>query len=108
MPIPEINEVDFVAFNEAKGIVFLVISDEISWQPLEKKLNWLTQKVNFYIEYINSGELSLRYPQAGQLNPFIRLVSKFKMPPSAYEKMQQLQLMVEEHGYAFSSEQLSV
>jgi adenine/guanine phosphoribosyltransferase-like PRPP-binding protein len=71
----------------------------------------MLEKDSHKIDYIAFNEASgvvKAYPQAAQLNPFIRVICQFKAPPQALFPVQNLQLSVEQQGYALSIEHLPV
>lgn len=55
--------VDFVSFDYAE-MVILSISDHLKWDQENQHLFLLQEKINNYLEYIESGQLFEDFPQA--------------------------------------------
>lgn len=64
MSISETNKIDIVATRPDSAIVKLVITDHLAWDDLDAHARLLQDKVNTYLEFVESGQLRrLKTPQ---------------------------------------------
>jgi hypothetical protein len=83
MAVDERNIIDFVSAGK-DGTVTLSIADHLSWDDEQQHLYQLQEKLNRYMDFINSGELAEKFPEAADLRPIIKV--HFVHPPTAAAK----------------------
>lgn len=68
-----------------KSKVELVITDHLGWEPEEEMehLLALQKKINSYISFIESGEISTAIPAAAGKAPLIRVIGKYALSKQA-------------------------
>jgi hypothetical protein len=64
MTISQTNVIDIVGIEEPTQRVVLTVVDHLSWEDEEGHYRALTNKLNAYLHFIESGELLKRYPDA--------------------------------------------
>lgn len=64
MTVADTGVVDIVAFDKARPIVTLVVTDHIDWVAELDHLFLLQEKLNTYLAFVESGELIKRFPNA--------------------------------------------
>lgn len=101
MTIENTQIIDFISLNEKQGIVHLFITDHLDWAMGENKLKILQDKINFYLSFIESGEMGLSYPKAATLNPVISLVSQYKVTEKEKDFLLNVTAIIEDAGYSF-------
>jgi hypothetical protein len=80
MTIEQIDMVDFVTIDRVSGDAWLTISDHLPWDTEEgHHLVLLQDKLNAYLRFIESGELTAKFPEAIGRSVGIRLVGKFHL-----------------------------
>ena len=80
MSIDQTKVVDYVSVDRATGNVWLSISDHLPWVTAESEHMILFQeKVNSYIDFIESGELLRKFPSTKNRSVAIRVTSKFPL-----------------------------
>jgi len=84
MSVEEANKIDRTAWDENKTRVWLVISDHLDWDVEEgEHLLLLQDKMNTYLEFIESGKLVETLPWANGLPVTIRIYGKFRLSAEA-------------------------
>jgi hypothetical protein len=56
--ITETNKIDMVAARPDSSVVNLVITDHLAWDDFEAHASLLQDKVNTYLEFVESGQLA--------------------------------------------------
>lgn len=79
MTILETQKIDIVSIRDGK--CFLIISNHLVWDEKNTVLEPLQDKVNLYLEYIESGQLYQDFPHAKDCEIVIRTVCQYS--PSA-------------------------
>jgi len=78
---PEV--VDAIGTEIATGDVVLTICDHLEWDDVESHLHLLSEKINRYLGFIESGELLENYPNAAGKPVRIDVYLKFPLPDVA-------------------------
>jgi Family of unknown function (DUF6572) len=103
MAIDQLNVVDFAATNPTLNQVVLVISDHLEWTDDDEsnKLHMylLQQKVNAYLEFVESGEIYRSYPKAVGKSIVINVVAKFPMNNKVATFFEKVRSIVLKLGY---------
>jgi hypothetical protein len=103
MAIDQLNVVDFAATDPTLNQVILVISDHLEWTDDDEsnKLHMylLQQKVNAYLEFVESGAIYRSYPNAVGRSVVIRVMAKFPMSGEAAKFFEKVRSTVLELGY---------
>ena len=63
MSVEQIDKVDFISTTE-KGIIRLTISDYLEWDSKNEHLLILQNKINAYLNFIESGQIFEEYPSS--------------------------------------------
>ena len=79
MSVEQIDKVDFISTTE-KGIIKLTISDHLEWDSKNEHLLILQNKINAYLNFIESGQIFEEYPSSVNKKVEIEIVLKF--PPN--------------------------
>ena len=79
MSVEQIDKVDFISTTE-KGIIKLTISDHLEWDAKNEHLLILQNKINAYLNFIESGQIFEEYPSSVNKKVEIEIVLKF--PPN--------------------------
>jgi hypothetical protein len=84
MSIEQTNTVDFVTLDETSGDAMLTISDHLAWDENEgAHLELLQRKLNTYLRFIETGELTREFPHLEGRSVAINLVGKFPLSQQA-------------------------
>lgn len=81
MTIEQINEVDAIGIDNDSGRAVLTLVDHLDWSKLNDHLLLLQEKLNTYIRFIESGEITVSYPSAVGRPVLIDIVGKEAVPP---------------------------
>jgi len=74
MSITEANKIDIIATHASSSIVKLVITDHLSWDDFDSHARMLENKINTYLTFIESGQLtSVQTPRIPR-NPELHIV----------------------------------
>ena len=57
MTITDRLKIDIIANKPGSDVVKLVIADHLEWDDLDRNLQLLQEKINTYLEFIESGQL---------------------------------------------------
>ncbi len=63
MSILESNKIDTIGIDKESGEVILTISDHLDWSDSLNHVEMLQEKLNSYIEFIESGQITEDYPK---------------------------------------------
>ena len=83
MTILEIDKIDIVATRPDTNIVKLVIADHLAWDDLESHCQHIQDKINTYIEFVESGQLGLVDEPKIPASPQIQIVLSLQHAPSS-------------------------
>ena len=84
MTIEQTDVIDFVAFDKEGGDVSLVIADHLVWDENEgEHLLLLQDKLNAYLQFVESGQLYSEYPKLKGRNVVIELSNKYPLSEQA-------------------------
>jgi len=61
MSVEEKNKIDIITTNK-EGILVLTISDHLEWDDENEHLLILQDKINSYVDFIESGQMAESYP----------------------------------------------
>ncbi len=64
MTIEQTKLIDIIGIENATGKVHLTISDHLPWDSQNHHLLLLQEKINFYLAFIESGEIYESYPDS--------------------------------------------
>ncbi len=83
MSITDTNKIDIVATRPDSSIVRLVITDHLDWDDFDTHAQLVQDKVNTYLEFVESGQLSrMQTPKIPEA-PRIQIAIALQHPPSA-------------------------
>ena len=105
MAVDERNVIDFVSTGK-DGTVTLSIADHLSWDDEQQPLYQLQEKLNRYTEFIDSGELAEKLPEAADLRPVIRVHFVHPPTPAAQEFLSTATSLIESEAVSFTYDTL--
>lgn len=91
--------IDFISTNKNTQDVTLTISDELNWEDEEEHLTLLQEKLNSYLEFIETGQLFEEYPQAKGRNISIQVTAKYQVPQIGVDFYKKAVEYVQNEGY---------
>ena len=84
MTIEQLDVIDFIATNQARTEVRLIISDHLPWDVDEgEHLLLLQTKLNLYLHAIESGQVHEQFPQTIGKNIVIEIAPLFPLSAQA-------------------------
>jgi hypothetical protein len=103
MTVEQTNAVDIIGTNPKTNQVILAISDHLEWtgddQADKFHMYLLQQKFNSYLEFLESGEIYRKYPDAVGKEVVIKIMSKFPMNDEAKAFLEKAGAIVMRYGY---------
>jgi len=106
MSIEDTHEVDIVS-KDQQGRILLTISDHLDWKDPTTHLELLQDKVQTYLQFIRSGELTHKFPDATGRHVVIQVMFHYPWHPSSVRILSDLKLLVESEGCGFRYELFS-
>ena len=85
MSVLEKGKIDFIGIDKLTGKVVLTISDHLGWEDELLHIYHLQEKVNAYIDFIESGEIYEAFPLAKGKSIVISIVFKFVISTNGIE-----------------------
>lgn len=82
MSVTETNKIDIVATRPDSSIVRLVIADHLDWSDFESHARVLQDKINTYLEFIESGRLAQSMALQLSETPRIHIEVALQHPPT--------------------------
>ena len=76
MSVEQIDKIDFISTTEA-GKIELTISDHLEWNVEKNHLLVLQNKINAYLDFVQSEQILENYPTAENKKITIRVVMKY-------------------------------
>lgn len=103
MSIEQADVVDAISLDEKTGCVMLSIFDHLDWLNEEyEHVFMLQEKLNKYLAFIESGEISGAYPASKDRCIMIEIVAKYPMSSNAEEFFGKARDIVEGAGFALT------
>jgi hypothetical protein len=99
MSMDQENVVDMMGIDRESRAVHLTVADDLEWS--QEHLMRLQDKLDFYLAFIESGEIFVRYPDAGNRDIKINVLMKFRPTEDALLFLQQATRIIEEAGILF-------
>lgn len=100
MSVESSKIIDAMSLN-SKGKVELTISDHLIWDLRNQHLIILQDKINSYLEFIESGEVYDKFPKAVGREFIIRIALKYFPDKSGEEFLIRVGALLYESGYDF-------
>jgi hypothetical protein len=107
MSVEQRGMVDAIGSSKPDGHTVLNIIDGLPWLPDNEHLLILQNKINDYIEFLQSGQLFEARPQARGLAIEIQIVFKFKPAGDGIRFLQIARETIRQAGFQFSTKTLS-
>ncbi len=85
MSIIESNKLDSIGIDRNTNKVMLTISDHLDWKDEEHHLLSLQEKINSYIQFIESGQIYDSYPDSLNRKIVIDIICKYDFPKIGIE-----------------------
>lgn len=82
MTIMEPDRIDFVAVKPNSSVVKLVIADHLTWADFEGHSRRLQDKINAYLEFVESGQLNRLQEPVIPESPDIRVTLAMQHKPT--------------------------
>ncbi len=101
MTIEQAEKIDFIATLPDGLGVELTISDHLEWDEKNEKYLMIQEKLNAYLEFIESGQLYQEYPNAKGASLSISLISKYPPDTNAREFLSELVKAISEYSVVF-------
>lgn len=74
------DKVDYLGTDPRDGRTYLVITDHLTWENEREHLELLQRKLNWYLEFVTSGQIYQSFPDARGTPLVIRVNGKFELP----------------------------
>lgn len=94
MSLENTRVIDFVATQNDGGEVVLTIADGWDWSDPDQHLMALQEKVNAYVEFVESGQLHEVYPRAKGSDVIIDVVHRVALSHAGLEFLQAAKAVV--------------
>lgn len=107
MALDNINTVDAISTDNEEKKVILTIIDELKWDDEYNHLKLIQDKVNNYLNFIESNELYEAYPIAKNKEIGIEIYSKYDLPLDGEKLLSRLKEFLNENGYGFTCRKLN-
>jgi|SRR5690606_7921674 len=106
MSVENSQVIDAVSINP-QDVVVLTISDHLEWDAQNEHLIVLQNKINAYLEVIESGEIYESYPDAQDKSFQIGIAFKFSPNEAAIDFLEKVKEVLLQSGYELNYYQLS-
>jgi len=83
MSIEDLDQIDFISAH-TDGYIALTISDHLEWDDNPDHLSILLAKINHYLEFIETGQIYDKYPDAKGRKIVIEIIAKFAPNEDCY------------------------
>jgi hypothetical protein len=101
MTVEDVDKIDFVTGERKTGDMVLTISDHLDWdENAGEHLLVLQKKLNTYLEFIESGQIYAKVPQAVGRKIVIQVMGKFPLSEEASRFYRLAGKAIEEYGHS--------
>jgi hypothetical protein len=100
MSIEQTLQIDAVSIDYAGGDCTLTIVDHLEWD--DPHLALLQEKVNRYLQFVESGEVYVLYPGATACDFKIKVSAIYAPTPAATKFLQQVEEVLESAGFRWA------
>jgi hypothetical protein len=100
MSIDQLDKIDIIS-TTPQGEVVLHVADHLEWENEKEHILLLQDKINAYLQYIESGQVLDDYPNAKNNKVAIEVVFKHAPPGSILTYLEQFKKVVENLGVLF-------
>jgi hypothetical protein len=104
MSLERVKEVDAIGVDKKSGAVALTILDSWDWSEESRHASSLSDKINSYLGFIESGELLDAYPEAKGRDVEILVISKFPLNKAGKALLDHAITISAEYGVKLRSE----
>lgn len=101
MAVDQTNVVDFISIDRETGTIVLSISDHLDWED-DEHIFRLQDKLDTYINFIESGQLYRKYPDMKGKNVKISILFKFQPNATALHFLGHVREVLENSEYQFN------
>ena len=101
MTIEQIDKIDIIGINKIDDYVCLTISDHLKWDNTNRKLEVLQDKINSYLQFIESGQITEDYPDSTNRKVVIELYSKYPPNKEGLKFIECVSPIIKEAGFSF-------
>jgi len=102
MSIIDKDKIDSIGIDKENGNVILGISDQLDWSNEYEHLIMLQDKINSYLNFIESGEIYESYPKAKDRNIEIMIYAKYDITEKGEEFFNFAYNTIVESGFSLS------
>ncbi len=95
-----IDKIDFISTSPC-GSVELTISDHLEWDEKNEHVLLLQDKINSYLNFVDSGQIFEEYPNSKNKNIAIEIVMKFEPNEYALNFLQKCKSILDELNIEF-------
>lgn len=88
-------------------MLVLTISDHLEWDDYDEHFLALQDKINSYMDFIESGQMAESYPDKVDIKIMIQIVFKYQPTKIAEEFLAIVKNFINEKGHAFNFYQLT-
>ena len=101
MTVEDLDKIDFTAFDPKSGTLYLVVSDHLDWdEPEGEHLLTLQEKLNTYLEFIDSEQIYRDVPKSAGSKIVIRVMGKYPLSDEARKFYGLASKFIEDAGYS--------
>ena len=101
MTVEDTNVVDAVGTDRRSGAVVLTISDHLDWSDRTSHLVTLQDKINAYLQFLESGQLEQSYPDVKDREVRIEVVARHEPSSEAEGFFREIEASLTEAGIGF-------
>jgi hypothetical protein len=104
MSVEQEEVIDIISVDKKSGHVLLTVSDHLDWSDTIRHQTILQKKFNAYLAFLESGEISDKYPNAKNLPVDINVVFRFKPDTEGLKFLARAREVIEKAGFGFRHE----
>lgn len=104
MSVDQPKVIDFIGVDKTSGEVILTITDHLDWNNSREHQVILQDKINWYLAFIESGEIRESYPDARDRPVAIKVVFKYKPDREGWQFLAKAKNVIESAGFSLRHE----
>ena len=105
MTVDDPNVIDFVSISP-DGTVILTMVESRPWDGSDERLYELQEKINRYVDFVRSGDLTQRYPHLAEKPVRLELRYETAPDPQTAQFIARLREPLEKEGFGFRADKI--
>ena len=101
MAVDQPDKIDIIGIDNSSGSVVLTISDHLDWSDTYQHQLILQKKLNTYLAFVESGEITEQYPNSSGRSVVLEVVFKYRPDAGGLKFLERASQVIHSAGFEF-------